>query len=269
MAAHAPMAAALPPGRRSWMGFLFWLLLAGGAVALIASGAPLRDQSVELLERSGVAAAPGVRETALVIAQPEDAAAFAAESVLGRVAPASASPGEPIAIGPETPGLLSGVRMLALDGLAGAPGDAQHRVLLGRSAYAEWELVKEPKPEAARPWERTLILASKAAPGFPPAVEALAAAYLGGWPRLSAQERERGRAAISASFRSPSFVRRAFPAALSTLGPNESVRLLPRVRPALEAASSVLRAVGQGSLADQVSAAAAAAPGPPAAAPAS
>src|SRR4051812_40355352 len=131
MAAPTSMATALAPARRSWLAFLFWLLLAGCGAALLASGIPLRDQGVRLLEQAGLASSPGIRETALVIPEPEDAAAFAAESVLARIAPASASPGEPIQVGPQTPDLLKGVGSLALEGLEGAPGGSQERVLVG------------------------------------------------------------------------------------------------------------------------------------------
>lgn len=260
MSSQAPLANHLEPGRRSVLGALVWLTLAGAAVALIVAGAPLRARGVALVERAGLGAAPGVRETVLVIPAPEDSAAFAAESVLAGVAPASAPPGEPPAVGPETPALLSGAQGLAADGLEGAPGAVQHRVLLGRAAYASWELMKEPRPGSARPWEHALTVASAAAPGFAVASDALAAAYLGAWPRLSADERERGRPAIAAGFRNPAFVRRALPAAVDVFGTEGAVRLIPNRRGSLEAAASVLRAIGQAALADQVARAAAAAP---------
>jgi hypothetical protein len=253
-------ATALPPGRRSVFGSLLWLLLAGAAVALIASGSPLRGRGVALLDRSGLSSGPGVRETALVMPSPEDAAAFAAESVLGRIAPASAAPGEPPAVGPDTPALLAGSLSLAADGLEGAPAGAQHRLLLGRAAYAAWELSKEPRPGASRAWERTLTVAARSAPGFSRASEALASAYLGGWPRLSPEERGRAGPALTAAFRDPGFVRRGLPAAVQALGADAALRLVPNRRGSLDAAAFVLRALGESAAAEQAARASAAAP---------
>ena len=246
----------IDPGRRSVLGALVWLTLAGAAVALIAAGTSLRDRSVALVERAGLGAAPGVRETVLVIQAPEDAAAFAAETVLERIAPVSAPPGEPQGVGPDTPALLSGAQAIAADGLEAAPGGAQHRVLLGRGAYASWELSKEPRPGASKTWERTLTVASASAPGFAFASDALAAAYLGGWPRLSAAERERARPAITLGFRDPAFVRRGLPAAVEAVGPDGALRLVPNRRDSLEAAAAVLRAMGQAAAAEQAARAA-------------
>jgi hypothetical protein len=260
MSSQAPAAVPTEGARRSVLGALIWLTLGGAAVALLAAGSPLRARGLALIERAGLGAAPGVRETVLVIPSPEDAAAFSVESVLAGVAPASAPPGEPPAVGPETPALLSGAQSLAADGLEGAPGAVQHRVLLGRGAYASWELMKEPRPGAAKAWERTLTVASASAPGFAAASDALAAAYLGAWPRLSAEERDRARPAITAGFRSPAFVRRALPAAVDALGVDGAIRLLPNRRGSLQAAASVLRAIAQSAAADQVARAAAAAP---------
>jgi hypothetical protein len=250
----------LDPGRRSVLGALVWLTLAGAGIALIAAASPLRSRGVALVERAGLATAPGVRETVFVIPSPEDAAAFAAESVLERLAPASAPPGEPQGVGPDTPALLSGAQALAADGLEGAPGGVQHLVLLGRGAYASWELSREPRPGASRAWERTLSVASASAPGFAVASGALAAAYLGAWPRLSTEERERARPAIAAGFRDPAFVRRALPSAVDALGAERAAALLPNRRASLEAAASVLRAMGQTAAAEQASRAALAAP---------
>jgi hypothetical protein len=242
-------------GRRSWAGFLLWLLLAAAAAALAVDGSSLRARGVALLERAGLASTPAVVETALVMPAAGDAAAYAAESVLARVGP-EASPPAPS----DRAGLIAGARSLALEALADSPGGPQQRVLVGRSAYAAWELQSAPQPEASRGWERALALASSGAPGFEAASAALGTAYLRAWPRLSDADRQRAIPALTAAFRSPSFVRRELPTALSLLGPEPAMRLVPRDRAALEAASSVLAALNQPALAEQAARAAAGAP---------
>jgi len=258
MADHPQMAAALEPGRRSWAGFLLWLLLATAAAALAVDGASLRERGVALLERAGLASGPGVLETALVMPAAGDSAAYAAESVLSSVstAPAASTP----APGTDRGRLLADARALALEALADSPGGPQQRVLVGRAAFAAWDSHSSAEAEAASGWERALSLAASGAPGFEVASNALGSAYLRGWPRLSDAERQRALRALSTALRSPTFVRRELPSALSLLGPEQAMRLLPRERAPLEAAAAVLTALGQPALADQASRAAAAAP---------
>ena len=258
MTDHAPMATALAPGQRSWSGFLLWLLLAAAAAALAVDGVSLRDRGVALLERADLASGPGVLETALVVPAPGDAAAYAAESVLARVGPDA--PAFTPSAGTDRASLLAGTRSLALEALADSPGGPQQRVLVGRAAYAVWDAQLDARPDGARRWERALALAASGAPGFEAASFALGDAYLRAWPRLSEAERQRALPAISAALRSPSFVRRELPAALTLLGPEPAVRLIPRERPSLEAAAAILTALGQPALAAQASRAAAAAP---------
>lgn len=251
------MTPGLDSGRRSWAGSLLWLLLAGASVALALDGASLRDRAVALIERAGLSSAPGVVETALVIPAPGDAAAYAAESALARVGGSGpATPGVPAGPPPDPGKLLAETRSLALEALADSPGGPQQRVLVGRAAYAAWEL----QPDSSRRWEQALAVAAAGAPGFEVASDALGSAYLRAWPRLSDPERERARPAVAAAFRSPSFVRRELPGAMSRMGPEPAVRLLPKDRAALEAAASILAALGQSSLAEQAARAATEAP---------
>jgi hypothetical protein len=251
------MAAATASGRRSWIGSLLWLALAGCAAALIASGASLRGAAIALLERAGLADAPEVRATALVMPGPEDAASYAADSVLAGLAPGSPA-SERDAATADRAALLDGSRSLALDGLADSPGGTPQRVAVGRAAYAIWE--REPSPGSERGWERTLAIAAHGAPGFDFATDALASASLGAWPRLSEPGRTAAREAVAAGFRSPAYVRRALPTALAALGPEEAMKLLPHERAPLEAAAAVLRALGRDALAEQAAAAASALP---------
>jgi hypothetical protein len=248
----------LADGRRSWAGFLLWMLLAAAAAALAVDGSSLRARGVALLERAGLASAQAVVDTALVMPAAGDAAAFAAESVLARLGPDAPAPAPA-----DRADLIAGARSLALEALADSPGGPQQRVLVGRSAYAAWELQSNAQPDASRGWERALTIASSGAPGFEAASAALASAYLGAWPRLSEPERRRALPALTAAFRSPSFVRRELPAALSRLGPEPTLRLFPRERAALEAASAVLAALNQPGLAEQAARAAAEAPASP------
>jgi hypothetical protein len=251
------MAPGIAPGRRSWIGALLWLALAGCAAALVASGASLRGAAVSLLERAGLADSPEVRETALVMPGPEDAATYAADSVLAGLAPAS-PPSERDAAGADRAALLEGSRSLALAALADSPGGTPQRVAVGRAAYAIWE--RQPSPGSERAWQRTLAIAAHGAPGFDFAADALASASLGAWSRLSEAGRASARESIAAAFRSPAYVRRSLPAALAALGPDETMRLLPHEKPPLEAAAAVLRALGRDALADQAAAAAAGLP---------
>ena len=255
------MAAAMTPGRRSWIGSLLWLALAGCAAALLASGGSLREAAVSLLERAGLADAPEVRETALVMPGPEDAATYAADAVLAGLAPAS-PPAERDAAAADRAALLEGSRSLTLDALADSPGGTPQRVAVGRAAYAIWE--KQPSPGSERAWQRTLAIAAHGAPGFDFAADALASASLGAWTRLSDPGKAAGRESIAAAFRRPSYVRRSLPTALAALGPEETMRLLPREKAPLEAAASVLRALGRDALADQAAAASATLPSSPA-----
>jgi hypothetical protein len=253
MAEHASVAPGA--GRRSWAGSLLWLLLAAAAAALAVDGASLRGRGVALLERAGLASAPGVVDTALVIPAAGDAAAYAAESVLTRVGPEAPAP-QPA----DRARLVADTRTLALEALADSPGGPQQRVLVGRSAYAAWDLQADARPDGARGWQRALTIAASGAPGFESASASLATAYLRAWPRLSDAERQKALPAISAAFRSPSFVRRELPGALSRLGPETAMRLLPRDRTSLETAAAVLTALNQSALAEQAARAAAEAP---------
>ena len=245
-------------GRRSWAGFLLWLLLAAAAAALAIDGSSLRMRGVTLLERAGLASSPAVVDTALVMPAAGDSAAYAAESVLARVGPDA----PPTAPG-DRPGLIAGARSLALEALADSPGGPQQRVLVGRTAFAAWDLQPDARPDAARAWQRALTIASGGAPGFEAASAALATAYLRAWPRLSEAERQGALPALTAAFRNPSVVRRELPTAISQLGPEPAMRLVPRDRAALEAAASVLSALSQPALAEQASRAAAQAPASP------
>jgi hypothetical protein len=134
---------------------------------------------------------------------------------------------------------------------------------VGRSAFAAWDLQPDSRPDAARGWQRALTIAAGGAPGFEAASAALASAYLRAWPRLSEAERGGALPALTAAFRSPFVVRRELPAAISRLGPEPAMRLVPRDRAALEAAASVLGALNQPALAEQATRAAAEAPATP------
>jgi len=262
MSARAPIAAVIAPGRRSWIGSLLWLALAGCAAALVASGASLRGAALSLLERAGLADAPEVRETALVMPGPEDAATYAADTVLAGLAPASPA-SERDAPAADRAALLEGSRSLTLDALADSPGGTPQRVAVGRAAYATWE--RQPSPASERAWQRTLAIAARGAPGFDFAADAVASASIAAWARLSEPGRTAARESIAAAFRSSAYVRRSLPTALAALGPDETMRLLPRQKAPLEAAASVLRTLGRDALAEQAAAASASLPPAPAA----
>ena len=130
---------------------------------------------------------PGVSETALVIAAPEDAAAFAAESFSAASRRRRRSPGEPQRDRSGDSGAaVRGSLARARRARRRRPADRSTAFSSGGATTRSGSWRRTRGPAGARPWERTSILASKAAPGFQPAIDALAAAYVGGWPRLSA-----------------------------------------------------------------------------------
>ena len=168
---------------------------------------------------------PAVAETVNLIEGNDEAALLVAEALVG---------------GPEGAPVSSSAlaaQELVLRSLAGRPGSAYGRLLLGRTI--------SPDEPPAR-WARPLELAVTAAPGMELASSELGRRYLAGWESLSPDQKPKAEEAIGEAFRSPAFLRSSFARAVAVLGPESAVRALPGDSAALRLAEQL---VGRDSLA--------------------
>ena len=180
----------------------------------------------------------------------DGAMAVVAESILqdalGATSPASANPAAPrlqARASPEMAAELEAADGLMLDSLERRPGWPQHRLLLGRIAYAAQGLQLEDsrKPEN---WIVPLRLAATGAPGLEPAWTVLGGAYLENWPALNPATRADAPRVLTRAFLDPAFVSRSFPSAASILGGEAAAKLLPEEPNPLRAAADALAAGG-------------------------
>lgn len=164
------------------------------------------------------------------------------EGAVGAAAPAAA-PRLPEKAAPEKALELEAAGGLVLDSLERRPGWPQHRLLLGKIAYADQRL--EPggsrKPES---WIVPLRLAATGAPGLEPAWTVLGGAYLEAWPTLEPAARAEVPGVLTEAFLDPAFVSRSFPSAASHLGGEAAAKLLPEEPSPLLAAADSLAAAG-------------------------
>lgn len=168
---------------------------------------------------------PAVAQTVNLIEGNDEAALLVAEALVG--AP-EAAPGVSTALAAQE---------LVFQSLAGRPGSAYGRLLLGRSFSPD---------EGPARWARPLELAVSAAPGLELASSELGRRYLAGWESLSPDQKRKAEEAIGEAFRSPTFLRASFARAVVVLGPQSAVRALPDDSVALRLAEQL---VGRDSLA--------------------
>jgi hypothetical protein len=184
------------------------LLLAATAVLLVHT-LERRRQVWELAYLRGTASdRPVVLATLGLVRDEDDASALVAESLLDSAIPGGAGEG------------LEQVRELLFESIAGRPGSAHFRALVGRAVPSGG------RAEVAL-WERPLELARIAAPALDFPRKELCTRYLALWPKLTAERQAKAKILLEQSFRSASFVTEAFSEALFALGPENAVRLLP------------------------------------------
>jgi hypothetical protein len=196
-----------PP--RRWILAALCVGLLGWDVADAARGVQGRRRAVEIAQESRLASTqPAALETAAMISDDFGVESLFAEWLLGeRVREASPS---------ERPG-LEAAKNLLLTSLAGRPGSARTRFLLGTVSTG-------PDP---RFWEEPLRLALSASPGLDAAPELLVEKYLSAWPRLSGDQRERTHDVFARALLDPSFVAARFQQVSTALGAEAAVGLLP------------------------------------------
>jgi hypothetical protein len=187
---------------------------------------------------------PAILETATMIDESDAAGLVVAEALLDDRA-ASGSP---------TADASAEVRGIVLRGIAGRPGSAYGRLLLGRSA---------PATGAPALWLKPFELAVVAAPGLDLATSELAKRYIAAWPSLPTAERPKAASTIRRAFRNPAFLRTSLVPSLGALGPEVTVRVLPEDPVALRTAAQIFQETGQAQ-ASQLLVARLKAPPPPA-----
>jgi hypothetical protein len=128
------------------------------------------------------------------------------------------------------------VRGIVLRGIAGRPGSAYGRLLLGRSA---------PATGGTTLWMKPFELAVTAAPGLDLATSELAERYIVAWRFLPTAERPKAASSIRRAFRNPTFLRASLVPALGTLGPELTVRVLPEDPGTLRNAAQIFQESGQ------------------------
>jgi hypothetical protein len=169
---------------------------------------------------------PAILETAKMIDESDAAGLVVAEALLDD-RPASGSPNTDSS---------AQVRGIVLRGIAGRPGSAYGRLLLGRSA---------PATGAPALWMKPFELAVAAAPGLDLATSELAQRYIAAWPSLPTADRPKAASTIRRAFRNPSFLRTSLVPALATLGPEVTVRVLPEDPVTLQTAARIFGDAGQ------------------------
>jgi hypothetical protein len=226
-ASPLPRFVSLRAGPRRGLVFLclFLLLLCFGSVAWDALDR--RSWSDVARDRGLARRQPAILETAKMIDESDAAGLVVAEALLGDRA---MSPAGPTA---DTP---SEIRGIVLRGIAGRPGSAYGRLLLGRSA---------PATGATALWMRPFELAVTAAPGLDLATSELAQRYIAAWRSLPTADRPKAASTIRRAFRSPAFLRASLVPALSTLGPGLTVRVLPEDPATLRNAAQIFQESGQ------------------------
>ncbi len=148
-------------------------------------------------------------------------------------------------------GQLAAAQELMLDAISKRPGSVHHLLLLGEAAHAEQALAGGGEPASPETslvrialWARPLRVAASAAPGADATWEALATSYLASWNDLASENRFETTSALRRAFRNPDFAGREFPRAVSLLGSEGAIRLLPDAAKPLRAALRSTLAAG-------------------------
>jgi hypothetical protein len=121
---------------------------------------------------------------------------------------------------------IDAARELMLRAIALRPGWAYHELMLGQLAYVGARRTGVPIAMRER-WLAPLRAAAQAAPGDNGTRSSLAAALLEAWGALPEADRAASREAISSAFRDIAFFERIFPAAVSAMGADAALRLVP------------------------------------------
>ena len=169
---------------------------------------------------------PAILETARMIDESDAAGLVVAEALLDDRSASGSPTADPSAE----------VRGIVLRGVAGRPGSAYGRLLLGRSA---------PATGGPALWMKPLELAVAAAPGLDLANSELAQRYIAAWRSLPTPDRPKAASTIRRAFRNPAFLRASLVPALGTLGPELTVRVLPEDPLALQTAAQIFHDSGQ------------------------
>src|SRR5262245_27477382 len=226
-ASPLPRFVSLRAGPRRGLAFLCVLLLLLCLGSLAWDAIDRRSWSDVASDRGLARRHPAILETAKMIDESDAAGLVVAEALLDdRIA----SPAGPTV---ETP---KEIRDIVLRGIAGRPGSAYGRLLLGRSA---------PATGAATLWVKPFELAVTAAPGLDLATSELAQRYIAAWRSLPTAERPKAASTIRRAFRSPAFLRASLVPALGTLGPEVTVRALPEDPVILRRAAQIFKEAGQ------------------------
>jgi hypothetical protein len=222
-----PRHATLRAGPRRGLSVICFLLFGLCLVSLGTDAYDRRAWTAVAEERGLGKHQPAILETAGMIDESDAAGLVVAEALMNE----HLSP--PAAGGPESG---AQVRSIVLRGVAGRPGSAFARLLLGRSASTTG---------ARDLWAKPLELSVAAAPGLDLATSELARRYMAAWATLPTSDRPKAAATIRRAFRNPDFLRTTLVPALSALGPEVAIRVLPDDKATLRLAAQTLQEAGQ------------------------
>jgi len=226
-ASPLPRFISLRAGPRRGLALLCVLLLLLCLATVAWDAVDRRSWSAVARDRGLARRHPAIIETAKMIDESDAAGLVVAEALLDdrQALQGSQLPDPP----PE-------IREIVLRGIAGRPGSAYGRVLLGRSA---------PSSGGMTLWMKPLELAVTAAPGLDLVTSELAGRYIVAWRSLPTADRPKAAATIRRAFRSPAFLRTSLVPALGTLGPELTVRVLPEDPATLRGAAQIFQESGQ------------------------
>ncbi|HJW95615.1 MAG TPA: hypothetical protein VJ901_18510, partial [Thermoanaerobaculia bacterium] len=129
---------------------------------------------------------------------------------------------------------LDAARDITLDALATRPGWPQHWTTLGELVYASQR--RAPGATDARLWQEPLRIGIGMFPGDDAATTFASNAYLESWPALTDAARAHATKGFARALLDPAFASRGLPLLVATIGPDETVAMLPPVAETLRSA---------------------------------